>query len=448
MGTAKLTDRLIASLAAQGGQRQEIFDAQVPGLSVRVTDRGRKTFVVRYRTIDGRQPRFTLGTYPILGLADAREAANDVLRRVRLGEDPATDKRRAATTAKERPIKTFDDLAARYLTACERGEWTPKGKKKRPRTLADDRAVLKRYVQPAFGNRRLEEINRPTVKGLLREMAGRGIGAQTNRTQAFIRQVFAYAISEFDGELVSINPATGFSPLGQVQARTRVLTDPELKSLWQGLERSGGTAGQEDRPAGVRISRAMAIVIQLAILLLQRKSEIAGMRVDELNFAQSTWTIPGDRMKGGRTHIVPLPPHAAALVQEALGLRLAQASPCVFPSSRNDAVPLRGDSVTHAMAQLTDALILPNATVHDLRRTGATIMTSERLGITPFLVSRVLGHRSDTGGAAAVTMNHYALHEFTAERRRALESWEGLLLSIVGERAALPVEVVQLASRR
>jgi len=106
---------------------------------------------------------------------------------------------------------------------------------------------------------------------------------------------------------------------------------------------------------------------------------------------------------------------------------------------------IRPDSVTHTMRDIIAALGLKNASPHDLRRTGATNMVSERLRFAPFIVSQVLGHSSDTGGAAAVTLAHYALYNYAAEKRGALEAWEKLLLEIVGQarRPSLPPGTAQ-----
>jgi integrase len=447
MAKARLTDRAVQAARTEPGRRLEIWDMQASGLCLRIsaveekdgTVRQRKVWVWRYRTADGRQPRLTLGNHtPAYGLADARADADRRRVEVRDGADPAGERRRAKTQALAQPIKTFDDLAEVYFGACERGEWTPKGKVKRARTLDDDKAVNRRYVKPVLGSLRLEEIGRAGVRKLLRDMVARGINAQTNRTQAFIRQVFAYAIAEFEGELVAINPGTGFSPVGMVKPRTRILSDGELKSLWEGLRSPATLKIKDGRTCDAHVSRPVAIILQVALLLLQRKSEVAGMRLSELDLVNGAWNLPPERMKGGVSHMVVLPPKAVELIKEAIGLRSADKedhkSDVVFQSPRDASKPIRGDSVSAAMSEITAALGLEDATAHDLRRTGATLMTSERLGIAPFLVSRVLGHRSDTGGAAAVTMAHYAIHEFTAEKRRALEAWEGLLLEIVGER--------------
>jgi integrase len=431
--SAKLTDKYVASVSAPPGKRLDLFDQQINGLILRVTDQGRKTWVVRYRTENGRQPRYTLGTYPALKLADARDEAIKLLAQTKIGVDPATERRKVKQKVQSQPIRTFGELADAYLTACERGEWKPKNKQKRKRTLDGERAVLRRYVTRILGDVRLEDISRSTVKKLLRDMVAKGINAQTNQTQAFIRQAFAYGIAEFEGDLITYNPATGFSTVGKINRRTRVLNDTELKVLWNAtvhptmLEPSI-VDGKMQR---VTLSRPMAIALQLCILLLTRESEVSGMRVAELDFENAIWLIPAERMKGGWPHLVPLPPEALKLIKEAMAWRKDEKSPCVFPSPRDVRKPVRGDSIYHAMVKLVAATAMNKATPHDLRRTGSTVMTSERLGVMPFIRSKVLGHRGDMGGGAAVSMLHYDMNEYVAEKRRALNDWSNLVLRIV-----------------
>ncbi len=85
------------------------------------------------------------------------------------------------------------------------------------------------------------------------------------------------------------------------------------------------------------------------------------------------------------------------------------------------------------MADLVKALGITKASPHDLRRTGSTALTSERLGVSPHIRSKVLGHTSDAGGGAAVSSTHYDANSYVAEKRRAIDGWEGLLLEITGE---------------
>lgn len=469
-----LTSRGCASakpkIGRDGNPKQTAFPDDDPtGLELRVSAEGRKTWSFRYRTHDGRQRRLTLGVFvdgddepteadreavggeaQALTLKAARRRARQVRAEAEEGGDPVAAKKARKAAEKARTLRTFGELADAYLDACERGEWRPRSKRKRARTLADERKILDRYVLPEIGALEPENIDRGTVRALLRKIANgdvgpqaakpkeerRKIGAQTNRSHAAIRQVFSWAIAE---ERVGTNPATGFRPLATEAARARVVTDTELKALWMAIKVPEGRAipqeGADPRP--LYLSRPVAIVLQLCALLLQRRAEITGMRRTELNLAEKTWLIPAERTKSGRPHLVPLQTRAVELIEEAIKLAdLGREKPaeCVFPGRRDDAKPMRPDSITHALADVARACGVEGVTVHDLRRTGASAMASERLSVSPFIISRVLGHNADTGGAAAVTMRHYALYDFAREKRIALEGWEALLLEIVGER--------------
>ena len=440
MATAKLTDKTILAIKAPDKKRIELWDEQTPGLCLRISaDKGKQTrvWVWRYRTLDGRQPRLKLADYSEQhGLKWAREQVEEYRVRVRKGEDPAGAARKAKATARAEPLKTFNDLADAFLNASEKGHWKPRKKQKRPRTIADERGVLKRNIRPVIGEMRVEDVDRRTIRKIANDMIDRGIGAQTNRTVAIIRQVFAYALAQ---ERVTVNPAVGIDKPATEKPRKRTLTDAELKALWGILTNPPAALRRppkDDQDQGDRfyVSRPMRIALQLIMLLLNRRNEVAGMRTSELNLDQRTWLIPGERMKGGLPHLVTLPPESISLVQAALEFspNLANDRP-VFPSPRDPTKSVRPDSVTHAMAGLCAILGIEDASPHDLRRTGSTAMTSERLGISPFIRSKVLGHAGDTGGGAAVSVAHYDANNYAVEKRRALEAWEGLLMGIVGE---------------
>jgi integrase len=457
MATAKLTDKTILAAKATDGGRIELWDEQTPGLCLRVSaseGRQKKVWVWRYRALDGRQPRMTLADYSEQhGLKWAREQVEELRVKVRKGEDPAGELRKKRTQAKAEPLKTFNQLADAFLAASEHGHWKPRKKQKRARTIADERAILKRNVRPVIGELRIEDIERRTIRKLANDLMDRGIGAQTNRAVAVIRQVFAYAVAQ---ERVALNPAIGIDKPATETPRKRTLTDAELKALWNILadppaELRLPPKDGEDQGQRFYVSRGMSIALQLTMLLLNRRNEIAGMALSELDLDHGTWLIPGERMKGGVPHLVTLPPRSVELIREAVALargdRGNSEPEFVFPSPRNKEKPIRPDSITHAMAGLCAVLGIMDASPHDLRRTGSTVMTSERLGISPFIRSKVLGHRSDTGGGAAVSMIHYDTNDYAAEKRRALEAWEGLLLQIVGEQAA-PSNVTPLARSR
>jgi integrase len=443
MAKIKLTDRSAAAIRTTG-ERLELWDEKTPGLCLRVSSQGKKVWIYRYRTLDGRQPRLALGDYSERhGLKWAREEVEELRVRVRKGDDPAGERKVARAAAQNEPLRTFNDLATTYFLACEKGHYKPRRKQKRDTTIKAERGIIRRNVERPLGGLRLDEIGRGEIRKLLNDMLDRGIGAQTNQTHAVIRQVFAYGIHT---ERVTTNPAAAIEKPAAGKPRTRVLGDKELAEFWTALTtlpiglRLPAKPGQ-DQGAKVYVGRPMRIVLQLATLLLVRRNEVAGMRRSELNLQEKVWTIPGERMKSGAPHLVPLPPKAVALIVEALKLStpaIGEATDPVFPSPHNTSKPIRADSVTHAMVGILSALGLKAASPHDLRRTGSTALTSERCGVPPYVRSKVLGHR-DSGGGALVSAVHYDANDYIAEKRRALETWENVLLAVVGDRLPPPL---------
>jgi len=436
----KLTTKFVESVRPTEGRQAAYPDAQIAGLELRVSPGGRKVWSFRYRTLEGKQRRMSLGAFPSLDLGDARDKAIKVLGDVSDGKDPAADVRRAKEAAREREIENFGDLADSYFEACEAGTWRPKNKKKRASTLATEKAVWKRHIKPKLGKTELGHLTRRSVRNLLTEMTKGGIGARANKAHAIIRQICSFGIAE---ELMETNPALGLPQPADQKARARVLSDDELKLWWNTLQRWPSNLrlpveeGEDGEGELVTIGRPMRIALQLATLLLQRRAEVAGMALAELNLAEATWLIPGERSKNGKPHLVPLPPRAAELIKEALKLAKGdrkEPPPHVFPSRHKPKSPFRPDSLNHAMAELTSAIGIEDVTPHDLRRTGSTALTSERIGVLPFIRSKVLGHTSDSGGGSAVSAAHYDANTYAAEKRRALEAWEDLLLEIAGER--------------
>lgn len=431
MAKVNLTDRTVSAAKAEPGERVELWDALTPGLCLRVTDNGVKSWVLRYRALDGRQPRFKIGDAARMGLRAARLEAGRLKDLIDKGNDPQAEKRQARQAAKAVTIRTFNDLLTAYWQACEIGEWKPKKKRKRAQTIAFEKRLTERHIVPMLGSLPLGEIRRATVKALLRGMIEKGIGAQTNRVHAIIRQVFNFAISE---EVVSINPAMGFESLHDAESRRRIWSDGELGKLWGTCQNPLDLKKVDG--SRVYVARPTAIAVQLCALLLQRRNEVAGMAVPELDLPQKLWVIGPERMKGGKAHQVPLPDRAVELIEEAL--RLAQvgtseALTVVFPSPRDKHTPITPGALTQAVSKMRVATGATDATVHDLRRTGSTVLTSERIGVSPFIRSKVLGHSTDAGGGSAVSAAHYDVNEYLPEKRRALDAWAALLLEIVGE---------------
>jgi integrase len=266
-------------------------------------------------------------------------------------------------------------------------------------------------------------------------MLDRGVTSQAVKAQAVIRQMLAYAVSE---ERLPFNCIADLAPVAPSNARLRVYSDAELKAIWAGVRAPEAlivpSALAEKRRDGVdvQIGRPMRIAIQLAFVLLQRRCEVLGMAKSELDLSQGLWTIPAERMKGNRTHVVPLSPWAVELIEAAIDLSEERHSPYVFPGKNKPMQPMRGPSMNWAFNTVLWALKIENGTVHDLRRTGSTLMTSERIGVSPFIRSKVLAHY-DAGGGAQVSASRYDANSYIREKRSALAQWQRLLARVVGE---------------
>jgi integrase len=446
MPATKLTARFCEGVKPTPGRQSAYPDSLVKGLELRVSGDGRKTWSFRYRTRDGRQARVTLGVFSdAFDLEKGRREATKARVLVDEGKDPAALLRAEKEAARLEPIRTFDDLAEAYFKACERGEWAPKGRKKRAVSIENDQSVYRLYIKAPLGKLRPEAIKWPTVRAFLRDMVDRGITTRVNRAQAITSQILSFAVSE---ERVESNPVAGRRKLVSERPRVRIYTDAELAAVWAGLGNAESLRLPDDLAAGRRdghrvfVGPAVCIALKLALMLLNRRTEISGMSLDELDLENAVWLIPGERMKNHRPLAVPLSEVALSLIRQALALHGGRQTRFVFPSPRDDQKPIGGAALSHALTGVRLALGIKGATVHDLRRTGSTLMTSERLGISPFIRSKVLGH-ADTGGGASVSTSVYDVNGYMPEKRRALEAWQSLLLETVGERKR-PSNVSQL----
>lgn len=406
----------VSAAKAVDGKRTEYPDSKVPGLALRVTPTGAKSWTLRYRNTEGKQCRLSLGPFPAVGLSKAREEATKAVGLVAGGNDPAGERKATRAAAKSRKAETVGDLIEAYLEAAERGRHRPNGRPKRSGTMGLDRYYFAKHIRPRLGGVAVAELTRAEVQRFLDDVGAKA-PSTARHCRAVVRQAYNFAIR---AELAKGNPAA-LTSLPAPSQRDRVLTEAELRTVWRGADPT----------------TAAGLAIRLAMLTLQRGAEVTGMHSRELDRASRTWTLPGTRTKNHRTHVVPISGEAIAVIDAAYSLTGTAAEAWTGPAfpSRKGAkgASLRRDSLSKACRRLCHALGVADATPHDFRRTGSTAITSERIGLPRFIVSRVLNQISDTGGAAAVTAV-YDRNEYLADKRRALDAWAALLLEIVEER--------------
>jgi integrase len=434
MAKQKLTTDLLKNVLPEPGKRLELRDDQTPGLIFRVTPAGQRSWSYRYRSPAGEQRRKTIGEFPSVGLAEARRRASVTRGEVSGGADPVQTERDDRKAKVTRRLRTFSGLAEAYFIEAAEGLHRPDADAKRASTMGEERRIYDKHVEPHFGGWAIADITRAEVQNFVskqtREAKSRGRACRN-----IIRQILSYAEWK---ELIPYNPANKVAAPKPI-AKKRMLPDDDLKTFWSACR----------RPQDVKdldLSPEMGIALRLAIVTLQRGVEVVGMRWREIDREARTWLIPAERMKGKQEHLVPLSDLALDLLDEAKALIAGK--DLVFQSTRtgnDDPRPFERRSFTRAMSRVVETTKISKATPHDFRRTGATNITSERIGIPRFIVSKLIAHGGDTGGAAVVTGKHYDVNDYLPEKRRAMDAWGALLDSIVNGRAR-PSNVTELRS--
>lgn len=393
-----LTDQFVRALRPESDAQRDYWDKNVTGLVLRVSPAGKKTWSVLYRFL-GRQRRYTLGCYAILGLADARREAKSVLHSAALGRDPVEERQRA------RSAETFEDLAREYME--KHAKVRKKSWKHDERILFGSPQKKKTRKTPhvavakVWGQRKLADIKRRDVLALVEAVARRG-PIMANRVLACVRKVFNFAIER---DWLEANPCQRVPRPAREHARDRVLTEDEIRAVWQALDHE---------------QAIIAAAFRVRLLTAQRGGEVLGARWSEMDLTTAWWTIPAERSKNRLAHRVPLSPPALRILKE---LKLITGgSEFVFPS------PSRaGQPIQHAQKAIERVVAKSGVSFrgHDLRRTAASLMVGS--GVSRLVVSKILNH-VETGVTAV-----YDRHGYDIEKRGALNAWGARVERILAE---------------
>jgi integrase len=406
MATTKLTDRVVRGKKPPATGYLELWDSNLPGFGLRIGFGGKRSWQVMTR-IHGEPVRHKLGTYPVMSLAEAHEEARRVFRDAQKGINPKAAKKAAALAAARARRHTFASVAAEYMATAA----------KDLRTKAELQRKLDIDLLPEWGERNITEITRADVKDVIRRKA-RTTPIAANRLLAFISAIFNWALDE---DIIATSPAVRVKRPGTETERERVLTDAELRDVWEAAGRLGYPYGH---------------IYRLAMLTGQRIGEIAGMRRSEI--AGNIWSLPGERAKRGKGHAIYLAPLALELLADC-----PNKGDLLFTSARSDDRRPTGFSLARRLLRKeVDAIRrergetepMPEWTPHDLRRSCATGMRTLR--IDRLTASKVLNHAE---AGVTKTYDRYSMDE---ERRTAWESWARKIESIIRPG---PANVVPLA---
>jgi len=407
-----LTPKFIDAAKSATAQT-DYFDVLCPGLSIRVTDKGRKTWSFTYTSpVDGKRSRMSLGLYPGLSLADARIKATECKGLIEKGEDPAL-----VATSLQFAEKTVSDIFGDWVEMCLK----PKGR----RTIDEITRRFTANVKPIVGSVPVAKFRiDPHLNAVVDPIVKRGAPIQANRVFSDLRSLFNFAVKR---GAIQFSPIANADQPAPENAKERWLSTAEIETVWALL------------PHVFPRSKSLVTILKLCLATGQRVGEVLGMTRDEIDLQARIWTIPAERVKNKREHVVPLNALAMELVVDAMSKTNSR---FLFPDDSGE--DCQSHHIVNKALQLAQKKTakapmgkfgIPYWTPHDLRRSVATQMSLEEnaLAIPELHISHVLNHISVT--KASITARIYNKNTYLAEKKAALDKWGEFLAKLVGHEA-------------
>jgi integrase len=392
MARKALTDRLLKSL------KTDVTDAVVPGLAVRVSNTGLKTFVLITRYPGRNNPtRRAIGAYPAISLEQARATARDWIALVQRGIDPATRVALEREANRVRQENTFGAVAENFLEKHIASR----------RTAGAIGRLIRGKLISRWRDRPIDTIGKRDIIAMIEDIQEKSGVASARQTLAYARRLAGWAAAR---DLIATNPFTTIATadfLPPKVGRDRVLSDAELALVLKATA-ADGEFGYPTAP-----------YTRFVLLTACRRSEAADAVWAEFDLAQATWLLPAARVKNATEHVLPLPP-AAIDILEALPRFVG--SDYIFSDTAGRR-PINGFSrrkirLDEHISKLNGGKPIAPFTWHDLRRSAASGMSA--LGIAPHIIESILNHRS---GVISGVARIYNRHDFRAEKAHALATW-------------------------
>jgi len=379
------------------------------GMYVKVMPSGAIAFLLDYR-LNGRRETVQLGRYGRDGisLALAREKCLDARRVVREGRSPAIEKQRDKRRLKE--AKSFGEFGQKWLTAAPMAD----------STRAMRRAIFERELLPAWRNRLLTEITPDDLRAHCGSIVERGAPATAIHARDIVKQIYGFAI--LHGEKVA-NPADEVGPasIATFVPKDRSLSPSEIRVMLKQLEH-------------IATLPTIRLGMRLYLLTMVRKSELQDAVWDEVDFDNAVWTIPKERMKRSKAHNVYLSRQALDIM---IALKTCAGNSRYLLPSRYDAdAPMSRatfNRITYAVVERAKANGLPLEpfTVHDLRRTGSTLLNE--LGFNSDWIEKCLAHEDGRSSRGV-----YNKAEYEMQRRHMMQEWSDIIDAWVGGKKFVP----------
>ena len=371
----RLPDFAVRNLAVGSGP-SKVFVATLKGFGVRVSPKSKTFVLVIHR--GNRNKWETLGKYPVVSLAQAREEARNRLSAVQLGIKP------------EPPAMTFEETYSLFLTSYKA--------KNRVKTIYEMERLVKRHLMPRFKATPVGDISTNELASIIDRLLSTPAECKALFTAA--RTIFRWIAKR---RLVAISPMSGLDTPTRLVSRDRVLADDELGTVLRQAIAEASTFGR---------------IVEMLIRTGQRVKQISHLRVEWIDYQARTITWPREVMKGNREHTIPYSDAVATMLDSL------PKHGFLFPARGRD-TPFNGFSKTkEAFDGKLDGI--EPYTLHDLRRSLASGW--QRIGVPVEVTEAMLAHRSGTfQGIVSV----YQRHNYLPELRAAVQKWNDYLQALL-----------------
>lgn len=366
-----LTDTAIR-LAKTDGSDRKLADSK--GLYLLVTASGSKLWRLKYR-IDGKEKKLALGSYPEVGLKEARARRDAARQSAQAGSDPSVIKREARIASRMAAATTFAGIADEYIAKLE-------AEGKAAVTVAKTRWLLTK-LSPALGTRPIAEISPHELLAVLKKVERAGKRETARRLRSFSSRVFRYAVATARASVDPAQPLQGalVSPVAKHHA---AITDAVA---------FGKLLRAIDAYSGQPVTK---LALRFTAHVYQRPGEVRKAEWTEIDFDKAVWTIPAERMKQRQPHRVPLSQRALAILREAA--ELSGGGRYVFPKLGSPLKPMCENAINGALRRMGYGP--DDMTAHGFRSTASSLL-NESGKWSADAIERALSHADSNQVRAA-----------------------------------------------
>jgi integrase len=344
-----LSDVRIRS-AKPGASERKLFDEK--GLFLLILPSGTKNWKLKYQYA-GREKKLSLGSYPEIGLKDARRRAEDARRQLTEGIDPSATKRLEAIAREISAHNSFAAVAGEFIDKMER-------EGKGEATLSKARWFLS-LVEPSIGNRPVREIRPAELLLVLKRLEKKGNLETARRLRSFVSRVFRYAVATARAEQDPAEVLRGALITPTVRHHSTITDPVRVGHLMRDIE---GYSGEP----------TIMLALRLTPHLFQRPGELRHMEWSEIDLHRAVWCIPALKMKMRREHRVPLSRQALEILTSAKALTGTWRY--VFPCMRSTKRPMSENTINAALRRL--GYSGSDIVAHGFRRMGSTFLNEAR----------------------------------------------------------------------